>query len=471
MASFETKPTTTTADEEEGWSSGLFSAFRNKPFPSIFPPHATPVTCDVLYVGMMCGFIVIFVSFLSIFPTFMGAKDKAKVFSRVVCGLTLGTVIMACNFGQEWEIGSIRTHTPYRAGSGQGIYADVGLRLGLRSVNITLKAVEAPRGHLAGEKINYNERFSWAWGQGNPGFGPQAGAIQRAYRAAQVRGAPLPILWVAEYFTIDGEGLRFGRHYRLAGWYAHICVWTAFPLWILTLILFKMVVRLGAQALTLTGTMLTCASLIWAFNRNPIELQIPFEAGILKTHFGIHWYLSLVVGVLCMVSGMTIYLIDYHFPGTLSSVFGNNPLSIVEQETTEEEQPQASDEPGTSKRMSMQAAGRCVVTTLRLVGSKRQLKRVTDYPQDLRASQSTDSLARVEEDDDDEEGTETQTEGEPLRPVQSLLTCPASYKHGEVMIHLDDEGTTASTSQPTTGNDNPAYDGGDGDGDKVVLRK
>lgn len=52
-----------------------------------------------------------------------------------------------------------------------------------------------------------------------------AGALQRAYRAAQVRGAPLPILWVAEYFTLDGEGFRFGRHYRLAGWYAHICVW------------------------------------------------------------------------------------------------------------------------------------------------------------------------------------------------------------------------------------------------------
>lgn len=34
------------------------------------------------------------------------------------------------------------------------------------------------------------------------------------YRRAQNQGTPYPILWVAEYFTLDGEGIRFGRHYR-----------------------------------------------------------------------------------------------------------------------------------------------------------------------------------------------------------------------------------------------------------------
>ena len=52
-----------------------------------------------------------------------------------------------------------------------------------------------------------------------------AGQIQRDFRRAQHRGAPLPILWVAEYFTFDGEGIRFGRHYMRAGWYAHIVIW------------------------------------------------------------------------------------------------------------------------------------------------------------------------------------------------------------------------------------------------------
>jgi len=52
-----------------------------------------------------------------------------------------------------------------------------------------------------------------------------AGRFNREYRAAQFRGLPFPILWIAEYFTFDGEGIRWGRHYRQAGWYAHICMW------------------------------------------------------------------------------------------------------------------------------------------------------------------------------------------------------------------------------------------------------
>jgi len=52
-----------------------------------------------------------------------------------------------------------------------------------------------------------------------------ANNFNREYRAAQFRGLPLPILWVAEYFTIDGEDLRWGRFYRESGLYAGICLW------------------------------------------------------------------------------------------------------------------------------------------------------------------------------------------------------------------------------------------------------
>lgn len=52
-----------------------------------------------------------------------------------------------------------------------------------------------------------------------------AGRFNQEYRAAQFRGLPLPILWIAEYFTFDGEGIRWGRHYRQAGWFSHIMLW------------------------------------------------------------------------------------------------------------------------------------------------------------------------------------------------------------------------------------------------------
>jgi len=52
-----------------------------------------------------------------------------------------------------------------------------------------------------------------------------AGRIQQEFREAQFRGLPLPILWVAEYFTLDGELIRWGRSFRTAGWFTYIVLW------------------------------------------------------------------------------------------------------------------------------------------------------------------------------------------------------------------------------------------------------
>lgn len=52
-----------------------------------------------------------------------------------------------------------------------------------------------------------------------------AAAFNREFREAQRRGVPLPILAVAEYFTLDGEGIRWGRLYRQAGYYTHLMLW------------------------------------------------------------------------------------------------------------------------------------------------------------------------------------------------------------------------------------------------------
>ncbi|XP_045137276.1 dual oxidase maturation factor 1-like [Portunus trituberculatus] len=376
-------------------SGGLFSASEQVDV-------TTAVTCDVLYVGILTAFLVVLVSFFVIFPTFKGPEEKLKVFFRVASCMVLGLVIMVCNYGQQWEVGVITTSTPYKAGSGQEIRAQLGLYLGLRSVNITLKAVDDPRGDLAGEKIDYNERFTWTWAQGNAGFGPNAGTLQREFRRAQETGLPLPILWAAEYFIIDGEGIRFGRHYRYSGWFAHICVWTAFPLWIVTMVLFKMVIRIAAQTLALTGIMLLSSAIIWATNRNYTELQIPFEDGILTTKYGLHWYLALVMGALCTVAGVAIYLYDYHHPGssTLNAFFGNNPYSIVEEVTRveEEEKPPPTTTTGT-KKPSMRKAGRRVVTTLKAFGTTHCLKKVThvqggDWSTSPSFSQSSENSTR-----------------------------------------------------------------------------
>jgi len=52
-----------------------------------------------------------------------------------------------------------------------------------------------------------------------------AGQVQQQYRQKQNEGTPLPILWIAEYFTIDEELIRWGRSFRTAGWFTWMVIW------------------------------------------------------------------------------------------------------------------------------------------------------------------------------------------------------------------------------------------------------
>lgn len=123
-----------------------------------------------------------------------------------------------------------------------------------------------------------------------------AGEIQQEFRAAQYKGLPTPILWIVDYFVIDGEGFRFGRFYRTAGWYSHILIWTSFATWLVANILFNSVIEYGAYFLCLTGLLQLSANLIWWVVRNPVPLVIPFEDNKIEPVFGFSYWLTFGTG-------------------------------------------------------------------------------------------------------------------------------------------------------------------------------
>lgn len=49
------------------------------------------------------------------------------------------------NFGQEWETSAVKTRIPYKAGIKHEINATIGVKIGLRSVNITLRGISLRR--------------------------------------------------------------------------------------------------------------------------------------------------------------------------------------------------------------------------------------------------------------------------------------------------------------------------------------
>lgn len=303
-----------------------YSAFRTNGLPTLYGDNKQPVTVDVLITGLIFAFLIVAFTFYIVIPGIRG-NEKIYVFIRVTISLFVGAAILLCNFGQEWEVGKVKTETQYKAFSKKDVKAEIGLKIGLRSINVTL--VGKPI-HQLGETIQYNERFSWQWAQGKNGFGSQAGRINREFRAAQFKGLPYPILWVAEYFTIDGEGIRFGRNYRTAGWYCHILLWTAFPLWLLSNILFFMVIRYGAYYLSLTGACMVMANIIFVSIRNHIPLVIPMGTEKISLHYGWSFWLNLLTGIACIILGFVILFLDLRYPEEISSFFSLDVLKDYE---------------------------------------------------------------------------------------------------------------------------------------------
>lgn len=311
-----------------------YQAFRENGFPTFYAENKTAWQADLIEAGLIFAFCILAFSFYVILPGIRG-KEKLFTFIRVTLSLYIGAVILISNFAYTWETSEIHTRTKYKAGEGREISADIGVHIGLRGINITLKG--SPNETQLGEKIDYNEHFSWEWTQGRLGFGPFAGPFNQEYRAAQFRGLPLPILWIAEYFTFDGEGIRWGRHYRQAGWFSHIMLWLCFPLWLLTNIFFFVLLRYGAYFLAFTGLCMITANIIWATIRNYNELKIPFEDGIMEFSFGGAFYVCLITGIICVILGIIIVVLDLRCPTKLVTFFSADVLQDADDVVHEED--------------------------------------------------------------------------------------------------------------------------------------
>ncbi|RWS21638.1 dual oxidase maturation factor 1-like protein [Leptotrombidium deliense] len=85
-------------------------------------------------------------------------SKRLSTFICVTISLFVGAVILVANFGTNWHVAEANISSPYRAFSKEKISAKVAVKVGLQSVNITLKANAVHKNH---EDINYNERFFW----------------------------------------------------------------------------------------------------------------------------------------------------------------------------------------------------------------------------------------------------------------------------------------------------------------------
>uniref|UniRef100_A0A8C7LSH3 Dual oxidase 2 n=1 Tax=Oncorhynchus mykiss TaxID=8022 RepID=A0A8C7LSH3_ONCMY len=160
------------------------------------------------------------------------------------------------------------------------------------------------------ETINYNEMFEWR------------DTIDEEYEDALERGLPNPILYIAEKFTLNNPcGLIY--QYRYSGHYASATLWTAFCCWMVANVLFSMPVILYAgYMMVATAAFIFFSMASFSTIRNlPTCLFTIGTSGAFQTEYSGSFWLALATGVLCLVIGILVVLLDCLIPEKIREAF------------------------------------------------------------------------------------------------------------------------------------------------------
>ncbi|XP_062439803.1 dual oxidase maturation factor 1 [Rhea pennata] len=275
-----------------------------------FPFYPNMNACfpfDTTQAVIISVFLSVLATFIIILPGIRG-RGRFFWFLRGIMGLFIGAVILMTQFTRDWENGWVTANTSYKSFSRAIVNADVGLHIGLAGVNITL--VGNPVNQV-NETINYNEHFAWSFDAD----------YDHSYSEGLEKGLPSPILYVAEKFTTQSPcGVH--NQYRISGHYASLTLWMAFCVWLLSILLFSMPILLyGGYMLLLTAALMLFSLLFLFTARNTPKCPIQFGPASLKTVYGRSFWLTLATGLLCLLLGLGVIVLNSVQPEKLKLVF------------------------------------------------------------------------------------------------------------------------------------------------------
>ncbi|KAG9489485.1 hypothetical protein GDO78_005454 [Eleutherodactylus coqui] len=293
---------------------------------AVFPFYTlwrTPFLFDTTIVEIIIICLVTATTFIIILP---GIRGKFRTFwlVRVLTSLFIGAVILAVNFTNDWQVGTVNTTTVYKSFSNTMVNASIGMWIGLRGVNITLAGNPV---HQLNETINYNERFSWE------------SRIQYDidYHEGLERGLPSPILYVAEKLN-SRSPCTLHQQYCISTYYSSAIMWAAFCFWILSNVLFCMPFLVyGICMLFATAVCIIVSLTSFATVKQAPECSIHFGSTVLHTRFGLSFWMSFATGLLCLIISIILLTIHMRRPSLLRRLFNFKETEELCSNTDKEE--------------------------------------------------------------------------------------------------------------------------------------
>ncbi|XP_072480349.1 dual oxidase maturation factor 2 [Notamacropus eugenii] len=263
--------------------------------------HAAGFNVPLLVVILV--FLSLAASFLLILP---GIRGHSRWFwcTRILLSLFIGTEIVAVHFSGDWYVGQVKTKTSYKAFTSAQVSADIGLQIGLAGVNITLTGTPV---HQLNETIDYNEKFSWRFGDN----------YAEEYDKALLKGLPNPVLYLAEKFT-PASPCGVHHQYRLAGHYASATLWVAFCFWLLSNALLSMPAPLyGGFSLLIAGAFVFFSIFSFLTISTVPLCRIRLGSEFLTLYYGAAFWTTVATGFLCLLLGGMVVYLHYRHPRAL----------------------------------------------------------------------------------------------------------------------------------------------------------
>ncbi|KAK6059981.1 hypothetical protein COOONC_02366 [Cooperia oncophora] len=301
-------------------------------------------------------FVIPYLAFLVILP---GVREKRLVTLAVITVVTLTGAILAervvthwlsaslCLPG--WTGGSARILSQLRSHVNERMRARVGVNVGLRSINITLRFEEMVELDKQGSRIDmsrlyYNENFDISGGL-RLSLEKSLVVYDRRKLADRLPNGrtAVPDLSILEYFSLNQDAFDWGRHYRTAGHYTYsairyfaflILLFTvhgeiplsqsfALSCWALAVVFLLLVPHHFGMAMLATGLSALFACLLYLI-MSPCELQIGFVGTqgnriLMKMSFQWAFYCVCAVGLLATFVGVGLILLQHYRVYTLST--------------------------------------------------------------------------------------------------------------------------------------------------------
>uniref|UniRef100_A0AC34RHK6 Uncharacterized protein n=1 Tax=Panagrolaimus sp. JU765 TaxID=591449 RepID=A0AC34RHK6_9BILA len=315
---------------------GWFDAFRENGAPTWYGENRSPVFVDFQIVLILLIFAVPIVAYLLICCGIRRNK-WITTYSFLFFALN-GAVLLVAICSSSWHAGNVRISTAYKAHTNARLNATLGVKIGLKHLNITLSTKHSDHYSFMDlvyedkdNGLNYNERFDFA----------DVTSMEAELKNALEKGLPYPILKVIEYLSVDRAGFTWGRKYRLAGYYTDVILWLAFSVWNLQLFLLILVPHYFAKTGFLVGIITLLANLIYFIN-TPSNLHIRFEApsGHLTVltfcpswafwlTFAAGWACLINYGILWILQAKTTFRFKTIFTTTVDKINGlPRPISM-----------------------------------------------------------------------------------------------------------------------------------------------